>query len=627
MTDTDFLNDILANPDAGGPRLRYADWLTQRGDPRGEFIHLQCELEDPADARHAEELRVRSGELLRRYGEGWVPAAPPRLLGHRFRRGFVEEVKIEAEEFLAHADALFASAPVRVLTLVSPGRLMRRIAALPVLVRLRALTLRGDAAITPAVKAIAYSPHLTLLTSLTLRDCGVGPATAWALASSPTLASLSRLDLGANSLRDEGVLPLASSPRLANLDTLLLDYNRIRDGGAFALSNSPHLTRLRVLNLDANPIGDEGRKALETSPHLQGLTDFRSGGVRGWEMPPPRGAPRHPPPAQPRIPLRMSLMAATATIGIGREPLYTLRHRETVRAVDLTREGTLGASACFDGTVRLWNARDGKRLRTARTRAVNAAVVFAPAGGLVAAGTSGGTLYGWDRATGKKWWRGHHGYLGGFYHLAVAPDSRTLAAATHTGAVALFSVETGELLKTFTGHNGRVWSVAYSSADNWLLASGGEDGVMLLRAPATGEILRRIECGPNHVAALAFSPDARLLAGAVVGSTYTGPDGPPVGDGDGVRFWNVETGTEVARIAMPAPHCLAFEPTGWRLATGGRNGQVHVWGVSTRNPLFSLTGHKDAVFGLTFSADATRLASCGADGRVCVWEIDGEIPF
>jgi uncharacterized protein (TIGR02996 family) len=38
-----FLADILANPYDDGPRLVFADWLEERGDPLGEFIRVQCE--------------------------------------------------------------------------------------------------------------------------------------------------------------------------------------------------------------------------------------------------------------------------------------------------------------------------------------------------------------------------------------------------------------------------------------------------------------------------------------------------------------------------------------------------------------------------------------------------------
>ena len=38
----ELLAQIIASPDNDGPRLVFADWLDQRGDPRGELIHVQC---------------------------------------------------------------------------------------------------------------------------------------------------------------------------------------------------------------------------------------------------------------------------------------------------------------------------------------------------------------------------------------------------------------------------------------------------------------------------------------------------------------------------------------------------------------------------------------------------------
>jgi uncharacterized protein (TIGR02996 family) len=42
--DTAFLARIIAAPADNRPRLVYADWLEEHGDPRGEFIRVQCEL-------------------------------------------------------------------------------------------------------------------------------------------------------------------------------------------------------------------------------------------------------------------------------------------------------------------------------------------------------------------------------------------------------------------------------------------------------------------------------------------------------------------------------------------------------------------------------------------------------
>ncbi len=39
-----FIRQILANPSDDSPRLVYADWLEERGDPRGEYLRIQTAL-------------------------------------------------------------------------------------------------------------------------------------------------------------------------------------------------------------------------------------------------------------------------------------------------------------------------------------------------------------------------------------------------------------------------------------------------------------------------------------------------------------------------------------------------------------------------------------------------------
>src|SRR5262245_9632541 len=68
-----FLRAIKEQPDDDGPRLIFADWLEERGDPRGEFIRLQCALArtDEDDPRRADLIR-REQELLRQHKEVWL---------------------------------------------------------------------------------------------------------------------------------------------------------------------------------------------------------------------------------------------------------------------------------------------------------------------------------------------------------------------------------------------------------------------------------------------------------------------------------------------------------------------------------------------------------------------------
>lgn len=77
---------IRAAPDDDAPRLIYADWLEEHGQPeRAEFIRVQCEL-----ARNdSPTLRQREAELMTEHHDVFAgPLAAPGLR-FRFRRGFV----------------------------------------------------------------------------------------------------------------------------------------------------------------------------------------------------------------------------------------------------------------------------------------------------------------------------------------------------------------------------------------------------------------------------------------------------------------------------------------------------------------------------------------------------------
>lgn len=76
--------------DTDGPRLVFADWLEERGDPQGEFIRLQVELDKPptyeeinhnGEGRliHHPSLRQRERKLLSINAGSWVDGLPESL--------------------------------------------------------------------------------------------------------------------------------------------------------------------------------------------------------------------------------------------------------------------------------------------------------------------------------------------------------------------------------------------------------------------------------------------------------------------------------------------------------------------------------------------------------------------
>jgi uncharacterized protein (TIGR02996 family) len=114
---------VCEHPADDTPRLVYADWLEENGQPeRAEFIRLQCE--DREFCRRFPDLaaaRTRASDLLRVHGRQWEMELP--LLrgvswGSHFVRGFLDAAWItSASALVAVADELFAATPLQRLTL------------------------------------------------------------------------------------------------------------------------------------------------------------------------------------------------------------------------------------------------------------------------------------------------------------------------------------------------------------------------------------------------------------------------------------------------------------------------------------------------------------------------------
>jgi uncharacterized protein (TIGR02996 family) len=312
MSDRDeptLLRAVIDEPDDDVPRLAYADWLDEHGQPdRAELVRVQLELARlPAEHLRRAALVLREGELLGEHEERWAQPLR-RLLWKKemprddscsarmsrpwlFSRGFVEAVAISHRTYFRHAKKLFSLAPVRDIWFVFDqdegedvnGKEHARLARSPHLARLRTLDLSGHIFDFPreGTEKLLASPHLHRLETLYLRygygcdDCGfIQRKTVELLASGQCLPGLRCLDLTNNEMSDvpaevlaaatkpvpwrrlslrgtfmtpAGVELLASAPALRGLEELDLSYNDIDDRGAEALARSPHLTKVKQL--------------------------------------------------------------------------------------------------------------------------------------------------------------------------------------------------------------------------------------------------------------------------------------------------------------------------------------------------------------------------------------------
>jgi uncharacterized protein (TIGR02996 family) len=295
MLDDAFLQAIIESPDDDAPRLVYADWLEDHGDPaRAEFIRVQCELAKLTDEgpRQAE-LQARERQLLATHVKEWAEPVqsvlepwedwdgPVRRRGWwRFHRGLIDTVALSAETFLERAEALFRVSPIRRITLQGAVGRTAHLAASPFLSRLVSLATEGGEAHIgdDGLRHLLSSPHLSRLRALRLVNSELGHAGLTALAGSPLLGRLAALTVagGADGLADPAIEALAASPYLRGLKYLaLVSLEEMGPSGARALATSSALAGLEALDLAFNRIGEEGCAAIAASPHLAGLRWLR----------------------------------------------------------------------------------------------------------------------------------------------------------------------------------------------------------------------------------------------------------------------------------------------------------------------------------------------------------------
>lgn len=96
---------LIDTPDDLSTHMAYADYLHEKGDPRGEFIQTQIALEDPnRSAADRKQLKAREKELEQQYQREWLGELAPHLLDQRknqwwetkfqFARGWLDKLEI-----------------------------------------------------------------------------------------------------------------------------------------------------------------------------------------------------------------------------------------------------------------------------------------------------------------------------------------------------------------------------------------------------------------------------------------------------------------------------------------------------------------------------------------------------
>jgi WD40 repeat protein len=288
-----------------------------------------------------------------------------------------------------------------------------------------------------------------------------------------------------------------------------------------------------------------------------------------------------------------------------RAPVARLEGDDSVNSLALSADGATLASANRDGRLRLWRLSPGAgEMRLAGAPGFPGGTALAFSSQRVAVGNAGGHISLWEKAQVAG---GMDLLKGPVSSLAFSRDGKMLAAAGHEESAFLFELAGGDRIP-LEGHADLVNCVAFAP-DDTTVATGSSDGTVRLWSAPGGQqrrVLSATNMGP--VLAVAFSADNQILAAG--------------GEEKAIRLFDFKTGRALGKLegSPEAILSLAFSPDASLLASSGRDQVIRIWSVRRRKLLGSWSGHGGRVWSVAFAPDGETLASASADGTVRLWD-------
>lgn len=220
-----------------------------------------------------------------------------------------------------------------------------------------------------------------------------------------------------------------------------------------------------------------------------------------------------------------------------------------------------------------------------------------------------GSLRVWHLESGKQVgnaWKDEGSGFEGVLALALSPDGKTVASGgTHGGTMRLWNVDTGKVVKKWTGDIDIVQSLGWSP-DGCRVVSGSCGGAVRVLDVGSGEtILGSIETGQGNIVwAVSYSPDGkRIVTGA-----------------DGLQVWDANTGKLLKTLGITVA-CLAWASGGRLLIVGSLN-KIRTFDTSTWTEIAVLDGHDRLVNAISLSPNERILASVSDDHTARLWNLD-----
>ncbi|KAF8438040.1 WD40-repeat-containing domain protein [Boletus edulis BED1] len=230
--------------------------------------------------------------------------------------------------------------------------------------------------------------------------------------------------------------------------------------------------------------------------------------------------------------------------------------------------------------------------------------------------------------------------------VVISPDNKLLVAGSEDKYIRVWNVETGEFLRTLSGHAGEVYALAFTTDSRSLFSASGDCTVRVWDATQFSADVTQVP-EPTFRVLHSACPEEKPSKKLVFTSVTVDTTGSFVAAGslDGkVRVWDVSSdpGNDepigILHGHSDGVYSVQFLPSNTEMSTlclvsASMDRTLKCWELLPDEKRFqckkTLSGHKDAVLSLSVLqvGREQRLASSSRDGTVRLWDLRSGIPY
>ncbi|KAL0954030.1 hypothetical protein HGRIS_005184 [Hohenbuehelia grisea] len=307
-------------------------------------------------------------------------------------------------------------------------------------------------------------------------------------------------------------------------------------------------------------------------------------------------------------------------------------HASTVTSIAFSPklEDARIASGSDDGTIRLWNLTTGKQLAIFKIKGHKnkiKSVAFSPDGTRIASGSDDGTIRIWDAKDDSETTVGHQvgeplkwpDHNSEVESVAFSPDGTRIASVSNA-VVYIWDVNQGQggeplepLILPVTAT-----SVAFLPTFPSITALTVADEIIDISWDVTDVTDVTTSVRPirlvepvgyrNKSSLIAVSPDGKRIAS--------------VSQDQPLTIWDTTTGEQLVATDDNAvnPTSLSFSSDGTRIASASKDCMIRVWDATTAKLLKKFQGHEMEATTIAFSPDDKYIASGSVDASIRIWD-------